>query len=114
MAVKVNLPSVGWSALVDSRSVVVAEEAPCLSEVVALSIVDPCEESLLHPLSFYTALDMQVLTFEFGMIVPNSPPARREGALFSRWGPQNINILGPPKFYDTVYNIVKLERWGQT
>ena len=35
MAVKVNLPSVGWSALVDSRSVVVAEEAPCLSEVVA-------------------------------------------------------------------------------
>ena len=36
--VKLNLPSVGWSALVDSLSVVVAEEAPCLSEVVALSL----------------------------------------------------------------------------
>jgi len=42
----INLPS-GWLSSVGA-------EASGLSEVLALSIVVPCVESLLHPSTFYT------------------------------------------------------------
>jgi len=42
----INPPS-GWLSSVGA-------EASGLSEVLALSILDPCVESLLHPSTFYT------------------------------------------------------------
>ena len=42
----INLPS-GWLSSAGA-------EASGLSEVLALSIVNPCVESLLHPTTFYT------------------------------------------------------------
>ena len=89
MAVEVNLPSVGWSALVDSRLVVVAEEAPCsVSEVVALSIVDPCEESLLHRCPFILRLTgSDIRVWDDRTELSTRPP---------RGGP--ILTLGAPKY----------------
>ena len=40
-------PQSGWLSSVGA-------EASGLSEVLALSILDPCVESLLHPSTFYT------------------------------------------------------------